>query len=187
MQEFKMRIDTFLKKVAYKSTLMIADEECEVWRSKYDDSYLTHVGLEKDLKFLAKLEITENLSHGLGYSPLSGQWYGWSHRGIYGFKVGSTCRKGDVHYKAANLEDEMERALEFCKNEYREDIKVEFVKDGLLYVSWKHTKDHPSKKLKELISGMHWNYDPKFGRGEWDAKTMEDAKQMAMDYRDGIS
>jgi hypothetical protein len=26
-----------------------------------------------------------------------------------------------------------------------------------------------------------------FGRGEWEAKTLEDAKEMAIDFRNGIS
>lgn len=34
----------------------------------------------------------------IGYSVKDGKWYGWSHRAIYGFKVGSTCKNGDCHY-----------------------------------------------------------------------------------------
>jgi len=34
----------------------------------------------------------------IGFSPKDGKWYGWSHRAIFGFKVGTTCRKGDCHY-----------------------------------------------------------------------------------------
>lgn len=36
----------------------------------------------------------------IGFSTKDGKWYGWSHRAIFGFKVGSKCRKGDCHYKA---------------------------------------------------------------------------------------
>ena len=32
----------------------------------------------------------------IGYAPKTGKWYGWSHRAIYGFKVGDTVKKGDV-------------------------------------------------------------------------------------------
>ena len=182
-----MRTDTYLKKVAYKSSLIVAGEKYEVWRSNYDDSYIIHVGLEKDVKFLAEREITEFLTSGLGYSPKTEEWFGWTHRGICGFKIGSTCKKGDVHYKAKNLEEEKERALEFCKNDHKKDVSVEYVKKGLLRVSWVYTKKHPSKKLRDTISGVDWEYDPSFGRGEWVAKTMEDAKQMAIEYRDALS
>lgn len=34
----------------------------------------------------------------IGFSSKDGKWYGWSHRAIYGFKIGSTCEKGNVHY-----------------------------------------------------------------------------------------
>lgn len=32
----------------------------------------------------------------MGYSPSRRKWYGWSHRAVAGFGVGSTVRKGDV-------------------------------------------------------------------------------------------
>jgi len=31
----------------------------------------------------------------IGYSPSKKKWYGWSHRAIFGFKVGATVKKGD--------------------------------------------------------------------------------------------
>jgi len=34
----------------------------------------------------------------IGYSPKDGKWYGWSHRAIYGFKVGSVVKKGDCGF-----------------------------------------------------------------------------------------
>jgi hypothetical protein len=34
----------------------------------------------------------------IGFSLKDGKWYGWSHRALYGFKIGSTCKKGDCHY-----------------------------------------------------------------------------------------
>lgn len=33
----------------------------------------------------------------IGYNPWERKWYGWSHRAIYGFKVGSKAKKGDCH------------------------------------------------------------------------------------------
>lgn len=34
----------------------------------------------------------------IGYCEREGKWYGWSHRAIYGFKVGSKVKKGDCAY-----------------------------------------------------------------------------------------
>ena len=31
----------------------------------------------------------------IGFSPIDGKWYGWSHRAIYGFAVGDVVREGD--------------------------------------------------------------------------------------------
>lgn len=73
-------------------------------------------------KFLKKHGIKE-ISCGLGYSETENKWYGWSHRGIYGFEIGSHVKKGDCAYKGK----------------------------------------------------------------EWTAKTAEDARKMAEDYRDGVS
>ena len=65
----------------------------------------------------------------VGFSIKDGKWYGWSHRAIYGFKIGSRCRKGDCHYTPRNLG----------------------------------------------------------GRGAWMAKTVADARQMAIDFASGVS
>lgn len=41
----------------------------------------------------------------IGYAPKTQTWYGWSHRAVTGFKVGSTVKPGDVIAQgtAANL------------------------------------------------------------------------------------
>jgi hypothetical protein len=36
----------------------------------------------------------------IGFSVKDGKWYGWSHRAIFGFKIGSKCLKGDCHYQS---------------------------------------------------------------------------------------
>jgi hypothetical protein len=65
----------------------------------------------------------------IGFSSKDGKWYGWSHRAIFGFKIGSTCKKGDCHYTPKS-------------------------------------------------SG---------GKGAWKAKTIADARQMAIDFAEGVS
>jgi hypothetical protein len=65
----------------------------------------------------------------VGFSVKDGKWYGWSHRAIFGFKIGSKCAPGHCHYKP-------------------------------------------------LCCG---------GRGQWTARTVEDARQMACDFAEGVS
>jgi hypothetical protein len=81
--------------------------------------------LVRDRGIQPQLSSPDNSVCSIGYSVKDGKWYGWSHRAIYGFRVGSTCKKGNCHYT-------------------------------------------PEK-------------------GAWTAKTMADAKQMAIDFANGVS
>ena len=56
----------------------------------------------------------------IGFSHKDGKWYGWSHRAIFGFKKGSTCKKGDCHYlpdkgewTATSIADARQMAIDF--------------------------------------------------------------------------
>jgi len=189
-----MNVTEFLDLVAYvgpppKDLQTAPDHDVpDCYYSNFDDSYITFVGLEPDLKYLADREITENLQHGVGFSPKDGKWYGWSHRAIYGFKVGSTCVKGNCHYRAANEADEIEDAIRFWSDTGHINVTAEKVKDGVIHVSWEYDDTVQNEKLHGTISGVDWEYDPSsFGKGEWEAKTMDDAKRMAQDFNEGVS
>ena len=53
-QENEMRVKRFLEQVAYVAEVEIMPpEKSKVYQSKFDDSYITHVGMEKNVKFLA--------------------------------------------------------------------------------------------------------------------------------------
>ena len=57
------------------------------------------------LRFFAEHGITKIMSAfgnnvpSLGYSASEEKWYGWSHRAIYGFKVGDKIKKGTCGYE----------------------------------------------------------------------------------------
>ena len=182
-----MNTKRYLKQVAHIGTMDICDEETKVYFSNFDDSYMTHVGMEKNVTFLAKREITEQLTHGVGFSPKDGKWYGWSHRAVFGFKIGSTCEKGDCHYRAANIEDEMAAAILFWCGENHINVKGKIIGSQTIEVSWTYDDKTPNKALRGSISSVNWHFNKKFGRGEWTAKTMEDAKEMAVDFNEGVS
>jgi hypothetical protein len=177
----------FLEKTAYIADSDIPEDDGKVYVSKFNGSYITRVGMENEIKFLADREITEELTHGVGFSPKDGKWYGRSHRAIYGFEIGSTCKKGDCHYFAANEADEIEAAVRFWSDDGHINVSAEKKKEGELYVSWEYDTEVPNEKLRGKISGVSWEYDTKFGRGEWVAETMEDAKHMAQDFNRGVS
>jgi hypothetical protein len=183
-----MNVQDFLTQVAHVGASNIPDDDAMVYYSNFDNSYITRVGMEDNVEYLAEREITDKLTHGVGFSPKYSKWYGWSHRAIYGFKVGSTCEKGDCHYRAANLEDEIEDAIRFWDDDGHEQTTAEVIKDGVIHVSWKYNDTVPNEKVRGTIGGVEWDYNPmNFGRGEWVAKTMKDAKQMAIDFNEGVS
>lgn len=180
-----MDVKEYLDLVAYKTVVQTRGTDSEVYQSKFDDSYITHVGMEDAVKYLADREITEELIHGVGFSPKDSKWYGWSHRAIYGFSVGSTCKKGDCHYNGIDEDAAIEDAISFWSDENHINVRAGDVKDGVVYISWEYDAKTPTKEIRGTISGV--DHKLEIGRGEWVAKTMEDAKQMAQDFNEGVS
>ena len=182
-----MKLKTFLKTIAYIDTMTVNGESFEIWKSKHDHSYLAHVCLDDELAFLLEHNITDQLSHGLGFSPQNKQWYGWTHRGLYGFGIGSTCNVGDVHYKPSTLEELINNTRMEYSDDLRDNVKVELVEEGVLAISWtyKDTITNPNLRGKRCEIEHDYNSNS-FGKGQWVAKTLEDAKQMAIDFRSNL-
>lgn len=182
-----MNVKEYLEKVA----VIVPSDICDgmIYVTKFSGDYITRVGMEDNIEFLAELEITEELTHGAGFSPKDNKWYGWSHRGIFGFEIGSICKKGDCHFKASNIEEEIEKALSFWSDsEYHEKTWIHSVEKDKINIKWKYNDKVPNQSLRGKTVGRSWNYDSNnFGKGEWIAKTMEDAKQMAIDFNHGVS
>lgn len=187
-----MNVKDYLEKVAHKEMWKEdwMTEASQIYCSKFDGSYITLVGLEDDVKFLAEREITEELTHGVGFSPKDNKWYGWSHRAIYGFTIGSTCNKGDVHYRGSTMEELEEDVIRFWSDEYHKNVRCEGIteKDDNKYfiIKWEYSDDVPNKELLG-VTNTQLAYVGNLGRGEWVAQTMGDAKQMAIDFCEGIS
>jgi hypothetical protein len=127
----------------------------------------------------------------IGFSSKDGKWYGWSHRAIFGFKIGSTCRRGDCHYSSPSRKDYRESCKEFWSDDNRENVKARYVndRDGLsgIEVSWTYSDGIPNEKLRGRISKIFSVYPEKWGKGEWAAKTVADARQMACDFASSVS
>ncbi len=188
-----MKTKKYLAQVAHIVDSDIHDDDGKIYVSNFDNSYITRVGMEKNIKHLAKREITHELTHGVGFSPKHGKWYGWSHRAICGFEVGSTCKKGDCHYNGSTIEEQEAAAIAFWENESRKCVRSDGIaeKDGERFfdIKWTYGCDTnlvPNKKLHGSTTGCLHHIKP-LGRGEWVAETMGDAKQMARDFNDGVS
>ena len=113
----------------------------------------------------------EGSTVGVGFNPKKKKWYGWSHRALYGFGIGSTVKKGDVAYCPKTIEEWVESAVEFYEKPIVEEYDDEFVlRSEDSDISIPIAKD-------EFASG----------RGEWTAETLDDAHQMAIDFHESVS
>jgi len=107
------------------------------------------------------------------------EWDAFTDRGIKAyFKIGSTCKKGDIHFVPSNEQEFIALEVEFWKGKGFE-VEDTFLIEVNRQVRFKFSiKNGNSKK-----TSFHFARLPKsYGRGEWTAETLEDAKQMCIDY-----
>ena len=186
----------FVNSIAYKAEHKIGDTFSTCWFSKEDDSYLTHVGMEDKLSYLTRYGITEQIQStsgktaNIGFNPVEQKWYGWSHRAIYGFGIGSEVKKGDCAYTPTNKDDFLQQMVNFWADEHHKNtLGTHTERDGVqgVYVSWSYNQSVPNKKLIGTVSGCFQPYPEKWGHGEWTAESLDDAKQMACDFAESVS
>ena len=197
-----MTDEEYLKLVAYTGVSNIPDDDGLIYYSKFDGSYITRVGMEDTITHLVKRVLTEQLQHGTGFSPTEQKWYGWSHRAIYGFGVGSKVSSGDCAYSPTCKEDYIQESLKFwniddgiwreCESpdvtcttslvsfddNYMQDNQL-----GFLLVSETKFKGADRDYTRSIFTP----YPEQYGKGEWIAETLGDAKQMAIDFSGGVS
>jgi len=207
------RLMEFINSIAdvKPSPILGTGDDIPCYYSKIDGSYLTHVGLEKDLKYLLKKGITEQVKQGLGFNPKEQKWYGWPHRVIYGFGVGSKCKKGDCGYIPETPQKLFNDVTKIDDDgwQWQKPENVEIIKDGIRVktpmvklIGSDGSEGETSKFISDACDDVinmdgAANYlsipaEPDFweiecGRGEWTAKTLEDAKLMACDFASGVS
>jgi len=211
-----MKVQEWLEKVAKSEkttgfdSIGDPDDIPDSYVSKFDGSYITFVGFEDDslLKFLAEHKVTESLTNGVGFSPTEQKWYGWSHRAIYGFTIGSTCGKGDCHYVADTPEGLINDHAEFFANisqeradEKRAECQILDDRSGIRILHSQQIipiAESIDEALESIGNDEIGSLEAvdiakdaysvvKCGRGEWTAETLEDAKQMAIDFSIGVS
>jgi hypothetical protein len=120
----------------------------------------------------------------IGFCENDQKWYGWRHRGICGFGVGSEVKRGDAGYVPDNARD--------LAAEYREwNDHVEIVDGRTIMVCVEHYtivgKNDDGSLIYADEPTISGSYTVKTGRGEWTARTLDDARQMAIDFADSVS
>ncbi len=204
-----MELDKFIEKTAYIGKSKCIGTDSPTYYSKYDDSYMTLVSMKENLQWLADKEITEELTHGVGFSPKDNKWWGWSHRAAYGFTIGSECKKGDCNYVASTPEELIEDRYNFfldiseeCAQQHKDECQILEDRSGIRILTTpikmavaKSPDDiiavvEGEKKCDDLAEETVFKNDfyvIKCGRGAWTAKTLADAKLMAIDFNEGVS
>ena len=206
-------LNEFIAKVAELKLSTIPNDDIMCYYSKIDGAYFTRKGMEKQgFKYLLKRGIIENLQsmNGgkvvcIGFNPVEQKWYGWSHRALYGFGIGSTCKKGNCHYTADNPEEMIEDYGNFfadiseeCALSHKDECLILSDRSGILInhsgfkIPIANNIDELEKAIngeiklaeKDVLSGLEIK---ECGRGEWIAKSLKDAKQMAKDFAEGVS
>jgi hypothetical protein len=206
MKKVTQKLQKFINSISITGDSNIPNDDGRVYYSKVDGSYLARVGMENSLNFLLKAGVTDQIQDGygepttscIGFNPTEQKWYGWSHRAIFGFGIGSECKKGDCGYEADNKENFAQSCLDFWGDkEYSiGDDKFEFgvgldcmgekeVKG--VFISYIYNDKVPNKSLRRTKYTHFSQFPDTWGKGEWIAKTLEDARQMAVDFAKGIS
>jgi len=160
-----------------------------------------YIGNPKEMgEFFSKYDIKEDLSTidetsktiSVGYSPRDNKYYGWA-RAVCGFGIGSRVKRGDIAYVPSNPEEIIEAEKEYYSKYYK---NVEFfVEDNYVIIrgieefcddNWVSL---PSGELKHVgkMEDRPFEHKIRLGKGEWEAKTIEDAKQMAKDFASGCA
>lgn len=205
MKKVTQKLQKFIDSISTIGDSNIPDDDGKIYYSKVDGSYLTRVGMENDLNYLLKNGITEQIqnynnvkgnSSNIGFNPTKQKWYGWSHRAIFGFGVDSECKKGNCGFEPSNKEDFKEDCLKFWGDtdmngdtHKLNPIAEEGTQDGKLGIWVRFTYDDkiPNKKMRGKISGVFSEYPETWGKGEWTAKTLDEARVMAVDFARSVS
>lgn len=127
----------------------------------------------------------------IGFNEKEQKWYGWSHRAIYGFGIGSTCTKSDCSYCPTDETDAIEDGIRFWSEADHLNVRAE---DPIKYegyrgvwIRWEYAKDIPNEKSRGTTGGTFHCFPDAYGKGEWISQSIEDAKQMAIDFAEGVS
>jgi len=112
----------------------------------------------------------------IGYCQAESKWYGWSHRAIGSFGMGSEVKFGDLAYMPSTVDMH-------CKSK-------ELFYSDLNYNSLTVTPEG-SNSVRIKYSAGDSSYDRvepvHLGKGEWIATSLEDARTMAGDFAMSVS
>lgn len=203
--EIKEILDTVVFKTCIvRREIVVAPDGAEhEWKAAYslvDGSYIGNCELAE---FFEKKGILPQTRPGgktssIGFCEKEQTWAAWSHRAMSSFGIGSKVKKGDCAYcptDAQDMLDDMTRFWVDSEDEYVTETKIlrqeldvtdpNSYRPGLgLLLDTERTR----KKDGELLSSIYWEpYPDVWGKGDWEAKTLDDAKEMAIAFARSVS
>ena len=159
----------------------------------------SYIGDEKTTRFIVleckiapEKASPEHQVCSIGWCDQERKWYGWSHRAMCGFGIGSSVKYGDCAYEAPDADTFGRGVMDFfCDDEWYEGCtnRPHIDPDGArgVLVEAKYNDNVPNEKLRGTIYRHFSPYPAKWGRGEWTAETLDDAKEMAIAFAEGVA
>jgi hypothetical protein len=204
--KIKKVLDTVLFKtcIVRKEIVALDDNDPGTeWKAAYSLIDGSYIGSCKDAEYFEEKGIMPQAIPGnhvasIGFCKEEQKWYGWSHRAVFGFGIGSKVKKGDCAYKPTDPQDMLDDMIRFWVDDENESVTADVITKQEMDVEDPHGDrdgvgillevERIRKKDNKLLTSTHWNpYPDKWARGEWEAKTIDDAKQMAIDFARSVS
>ena len=91
-----------------------------------------------------------------------------------------------AHYRPTDKEDFLQDMIRFWQDGNRVNVTGEHRENGV-YIEWENAHSTPNAEARGRIDGVECGYPKEYGRGEWTAETLADARQMAIDFAEGVS
>ena len=184
VRKYKIGYEVRTEKVWYGSN----ESNAFGMKSAYNSNG-NYIGNSKEAYFLyrkkgIKPEIIDS-NHdvcSIGFCEKEQKWYGWSHRALYGFGIGSQVKKGDCAFSPSTKEEQLEDIKSWYNDDMYKNLKIEPTEQDIK-ISYNIVQETTGKILCRTVT-EYWNYN---GKGEWTAKTLEDAKQMAIDFANDVA
>ncbi|NQY81945.1 MAG: hypothetical protein HRT36_02640 [Alphaproteobacteria bacterium] len=126
----------------------------------------------------------------IGFCAKDQKWFGWSHRAIFGFGVGSKVKKGDCAYTGSTPEELLEQWKAWYADFTNGDkYQYEILDDrsGIKITPPKFEYDNIHGDVEGVVGIMEHVKVKKCGKGEWTAETLDDAKVMAIDFANSVA
>ena len=142
-----------------------------------------YIGKPRDAIFLCKEKGIVPEEGSIGFCEAEQKWYGWSNRAIFGFGIGSSVKKGDSGYTPSNVR-------ELAKDLEKNGEHGEIIDEGTVQVATKvYTIEGENEDGTIKLADEHETeyYTVNTGRGRWTARTLDDARQMAIDFANDVA